>query len=140
MKLIMRSMVLALGFISASGFAVTPAEQVIEQACTLEAKQICVATKADSFKSHVWVSIGRIGPNCEFPTLPYESHPKNCQSPLGPQEPVFCTLDARVACVKTADETYEVVELGRLGPNCDFPILPSEVAGDLCTQNSSQLR
>lgn len=101
------------------------------QACTQEAKLLCISYGPKLYQA---VGVGRLGPNCEFPELPFEVEAENCADAPPPSKPIICTLDARVACVITEARTYESVELGRLGPNCHFPILASEVDDEFCTK------
>lgn len=139
MNIYARSLFLAFGLLSVHAFAAALADQEqssnsTEQGeetvfCTTDALEICIAYEP---KRYSWVTLGRLGPNCEFPILPFEVDAENCKGVEAPQKPMVCEMDARLACVQKVDKSYETVTLGRLGPNCSFPILPSEVDESFC--------
>lgn len=104
--------------------------QEIPSLCTADAQLACVTT--ENIGPQI-VTLGRLGPNCEFGRLPAQVPGWECENNTPILDPVVCTLDSKVLCVKVGDsDTYESISVGRNGPNCDFVRFDSEVNPSLC--------
>jgi predicted small metal-binding protein len=115
---------------------IEPIDPVLPTICTSEAKLLCVETRASG---HQLVGVGRLGPNCEFPTLPAVADDELCVGSTPPILPTACTEEARLLCIEdTETGLYSSLSVGRVGPNCDFPVLTSEVKLSLCSDDGTR--
>ncbi|RYZ52721.1 MAG: hypothetical protein EOP07_19105 [Proteobacteria bacterium] len=112
---------------------IDPIDPITPTLCTSEAQLLCVETVASGYQS---VGVGRLGPNCEFPTLPGIVDNELCVGSTPPILPTVCTEEAKILCLEDAEKgTFSTTTVGRVGPNCDFPVLASEVESSFCTDD-----
>ena len=97
-----------------------------EVACTLEAKVICRETSTGEYTS---TSVGRQGPDCEFPTYEDEVDYSLCDGG------VACTDDAKLVCRETSAGVFSSSAVGREGPDCTFPTFEDEVDYSHCEED-----
>lgn len=115
---------------------VDPIDPVTPTLCTTEAQLLCVETVASGYQT---VGVGRLGPNCEFPTLPGIVDTELCVGSTPPILPTACTEEAKILCLEDNEKgTFSTITVGRTGPNCDFPVLASEVEASLCNDDGIQ--